>query len=91
MRTILAALGVVGALFIIGCDEPNQANSGNCQDSVKILTPNPANSASVEHICTHGSRLKVTDKDQSLVAVCRCPESKPATATPDGGLPEEKK
>lgn len=96
MKTILAMLGVVGALFVIGCDEPGQASptsSGNCQDSVKILTPSPANSASVEHVCTRGSRLKVTDKDQSLVAVCRCPENgnKPDAAVPDGGAPEEKK
>jgi len=69
---------ILTGLCLAGCDENNSQNpnatSGNCQDSVKILTPNPASSASVEHVCTRGSKLKLSDKDQSLVAVCRCPE-----------------
>lgn len=68
-------------IFISGCDD------SGCHDSVKLLTPNTTASASInEQVCSHGAKLKVTDKDQSLVALCRCPD-----AVPDAGALEEKK
>lgn len=90
-------IGLILALtvFTIGCDDvPGATPTGPCQDSVRILTPNPAASASAnEHICSRGAKLKVTDKDQSIVALCRCPESnanKADAAAPDGGTEEKR-
>ncbi len=86
----LAVLLSAFVLVVAGC-ETSSVSSGNCQDSVKILIPNPTSSASIEHICTRGSRLKVTDKDQSLVAVCRCLENvTKLDAAPDGIIEEKK-
>lgn len=84
-------VAMLAVLFGVGCDDaPGVPGvSGDCKDSVKILTPNPASSAAVEHVCSRGSKLKVTDKDQSLVAVCKCPENVPHSA-PDAGVEDKK-
>ena len=87
----LKRLAIVTAILATGCDDV--APAGPCQDSVKILTPNLASSTN-EHICSRGAKLKVSDKDQSIVALCRCSDSSAGPASSsnvDAGVPEEKK
>lgn len=90
---VVNILLLIVSAIVVGCDDQPSAtvnNSGPCQDSVKILTPNPASSANAnEHTCPKGAKLKVTDKDQSIVALCRCPENAPPAS--DAGVSEEKK
>lgn len=95
MRYLTGLILALTMFVTVGCDEvpPGVTPTGTCQDSVRILTPNPAASATAnEHICSRGAKLKVTDKDQSIVALCRCPDATPAASvSPDAGAPEEKK
>lgn len=54
--------------LIIGCQEYQ------CHDSVRILSP-PSDITSVtlrEQICSTSAKLEIKDKDQHIVAICRC-------------------
>lgn len=69
MKNLLGIL-IASAIMLIGCDD--SPGGSLCQDSVKILTPNTIAS---EQSCPRGAKLKITDKDASLIAVCRCTEN----------------
>lgn len=71
MKSIL-----ICCLFLAGCDD-----EGKCQERVKYLSA--ASSADTSGlVCDSGSKLNLEQKDNAMVATCRCPPPTASSAKP---------
>lgn len=81
---------VFGALLLLtAATDDSCGPTTTCQDSVKFI--GPASSGVPEHACAPGAKLEVTNKDQSIVAVCKCQDNNTGKPPDAGTITEEKK